>query len=586
MYGSIENINFIICFDNIVNLSLNLTSNIFEKNQALNGGALFFGNKIENNVNDALFINIENNIFKENFAENFGGAIYSNYNQLGLAISKDNQIIFNEAGIMGGGVYSPNEINKNLFNFDNSLIENNTVSSYINNYTSEPSYILLNTTLNKNKNNIITGDYFPLNFTLFDEFNNLVEDITKYYSSITFKVLMIEKNSIENDIIKDDFSNKLASYKITGNIGSFMKGKCELKNLRIFANPNTYILKFSVENYNSNIKINIDDIEIEVNRCNENQIEMHNKNILYCENPVCKLSCPVNTTATCIRYYEKDINDSKLNKFYMIFIVLKRDQKIIEDCGFIKITLFCIGILNENDAKFKFVSVKSIPTNSEIKESKSDINELEKSLVTGSQNNLKRSKSNINELAKSLVSLSHSSNALHELVKGNTLLGEKHFLNINNSLVLNEAFETKINKEKEKNNSETLSNSELSESKKSLLSNTKKNNNIDKKRRKRAIIKMFKFKEINYNKHINGMNEKNNSDIDINKYLEQNENDQWTYKCELRKYDIVFYVIELALLTIILLRGKQIMKYICIYKCTKYITYSSIIALALGPPIN
>lgn len=91
-------------------------------------------------------------------------------------------------------------------------------------------------------------------------------------------------------------------------------GRCELKHLRIFANPGEYKLKFLVENYNNDIKINFYDIKVEVNGCSDNQIEMHDKNILYCENPICKASCPIDTTATCVRYYEKDINDINLNR--------------------------------------------------------------------------------------------------------------------------------------------------------------------------------------------------------------------------------------------------------------------------------
>jgi len=123
---------------------------------------------------------------------------------------------------LGGGIFSPYQVDKNLFNLNNTLIANNTINSYIDNYSSRPSYISLNTTIDVNDNHIITGDYFPLNFTLFDEFNNLIEDITKYYSSMTLKVFMVE-NSTDNDN-DNNYEEKSTVFKMTGNVGTFLKG--------------------------------------------------------------------------------------------------------------------------------------------------------------------------------------------------------------------------------------------------------------------------------------------------------------------------------------------------------------------------
>ncbi|OUM69480.1 hypothetical protein PIROE2DRAFT_2569 [Piromyces sp. E2] len=224
---SVTNSNFInnqcknnggaICLTNIIDMKVELISNQFYKNKAINGGAFYLESDINNNEKN--IITIKNNIFKENIAENFGGAVYSNFKNFYISNSLNNTITDNEAGIMGGGVYFHQYINKKIFNLENIQIENNTVNSYINNYTSKPSYIKLNTTLNIDNDNIInitTGDRFPLNFTLFDNFDNIIEDITKYYSSITLKVTLDEDNSNEDDTIL---------YYLKGNIGSFVKGK-------------------------------------------------------------------------------------------------------------------------------------------------------------------------------------------------------------------------------------------------------------------------------------------------------------------------------------------------------------------------
>jgi len=77
-------------------------------------------------------------------------------------------------------------------------------------------------------------------------------------------------------------------------------------------------MKFNIENYKNNekmIKFNVNNIEINVNGCDEKQIEMLIKNkITYCEKPKCKESCPINTTAICIKSNETLNNINDINK--------------------------------------------------------------------------------------------------------------------------------------------------------------------------------------------------------------------------------------------------------------------------------
>ena len=66
----------------------------------------------------------------------------------------------------------------------------------------------------------------------------------------------------------------------------------------------------------------------------------------------------------------------------------------------------------------------------------------------------------------------------------------------------------------------------------------------------------------------------------------QSDNGKWYYKCDLETSDIIYDSVELLFLILIILKGKIIHSYECIFKCTKYITYSSIIGIVLGPLVN
>ncbi|OUM64985.1 hypothetical protein PIROE2DRAFT_60292 [Piromyces sp. E2] len=80
-------------------------------------------------------------------------------------------------------------------------------------------------------------------------------------------------------------------------------GQCDLNSLRIFASPDRYILRPVVENYKYNITFKFKEIEIVIGECGENQIKMVDKDgSWYCENPICKDSCPVGTSAKCLPF--------------------------------------------------------------------------------------------------------------------------------------------------------------------------------------------------------------------------------------------------------------------------------------------
>lgn len=296
-------------------MNIKLISNNFTNNEAVNGGALYFSNK--NNVNKIdsyYYYKIENlikdNIIEENTADNFGGGIYSEYNQFKNSKVENNIIINNKAGILGGGLFSLKPVNETLFDLTNCKIKNNTVNSLTDEYSSNPYLLSLKTKINKNENEITTGDYFPLIFNVKDNFGNIVYDVTKFYSSMTLKILL---NEISEDGIIDYSDN--SNYYIEGNIGLFINGKFDLSNFQIYANPGHYMLKILIENYNNELIYDFNDIKINVKECGEYQIKMYNSNgILYCQNPICSPNCPVNTSAICIPAHKEFTNNINENK--------------------------------------------------------------------------------------------------------------------------------------------------------------------------------------------------------------------------------------------------------------------------------
>ncbi|OUM65922.1 hypothetical protein PIROE2DRAFT_6993 [Piromyces sp. E2] len=280
----------VLCFNDLSNVKhMDLISNVFENNEAVNGGAMYFKNIDEKNIlkvddGDQLILNIENNTFIGNVADNFGGAIYSEFSKLHLASSKDNIIMYNKAGIMGGGLYSPSSVSKNLFNLNDNNIKNNSVFSFNSDYSSKPSYITLNTTIEKDIE-IVSGGNLSLLFYLYDEFNNIVYDITKFYRDLSVKVKLIEKEQFMKENL--DINDEEINYYLLSNICSFN----------------------NVDSYNGNIEIKNNNYTVKVSGCSDNHIKRYDKNnILYCIDPICEDSCPIPDNAKCVPS-ENNINN-------------------------------------------------------------------------------------------------------------------------------------------------------------------------------------------------------------------------------------------------------------------------------------
>ncbi|OUM66936.1 hypothetical protein PIROE2DRAFT_5796, partial [Piromyces sp. E2] len=187
----------VLCYNNISSMTLYINNNKFYNNKSKSGSAIYFSGTNDSEDSEYTYedVIIKNNIFYNNTAKYFGGAIYSEYNKLYLALSYNNKFLFNKAGNMGGAIFSPHSVDKNLFNLTDDIFENNSVLSNKDDYNSKPAYITLNTKL-YNDISINVGDYFPLEFSLYNEFNDLSTDIAKYYSLLTLK-LNINKKTIQ-----------------------------------------------------------------------------------------------------------------------------------------------------------------------------------------------------------------------------------------------------------------------------------------------------------------------------------------------------------------------------------------------------
>jgi len=188
--------------------------------------------KTNGSINKNNTITIENTKFYKNKANNFGGAIFYEFtDQYYHIMTSNNEILYNNAGIMGGGIYSNNRTDTTFFNSNNNNIDKNTVNSSKNDYTSKISYIALDTKLKDNSIEVHTGEVFQLQFSLHDDYDNIITDITKYYSALILKITIeeIQKfdyyNRLTNNIhrLKKIYDN--VEYSISGNTCSFINGK-------------------------------------------------------------------------------------------------------------------------------------------------------------------------------------------------------------------------------------------------------------------------------------------------------------------------------------------------------------------------
>jgi len=321
-------------FVDIDDIDLAITNSIFKNNVALFGGALSISCKRKHkyNIRSLSFNDI---IFDSNVAERYGGALYFENSFSNINKIENLKFINNTAEIAGGAIYtimpssdiiSNKKKNEFINIYEKMEFINNKASSYGNNYASPPTQVYLTNTYlyNNNKDEdllykIASGSYLPLSFNLTDYYDQYIPD-NKYYHSnyeLTARIYKIEEIDLSYEIVNNINNSTLNTTAILENSRNhFFNGKCELNNLKIFANTGLYKIKFKIEDSSYN-EINLipNDISLNVSECQEGYIVMLNKyNITYCEKPICINDCINGNCVYNMNNYIPYQNNPLLNK--------------------------------------------------------------------------------------------------------------------------------------------------------------------------------------------------------------------------------------------------------------------------------
>ncbi|ORX64425.1 hypothetical protein BCR32DRAFT_273116 [Anaeromyces robustus] len=634
------------CVTDILDIELNIVSNTFENNKSIDGGALYIidkainilnknnnNNNNDNNNNDNnndgdMIVTIKDNKFIKNYAQRFGGGLYINFYSVISPNIKDNHINSNKAGALGGGIYIPKlNNNKYLLHPQNEII-NNTVNTLDSNVATKPTYITLETKLNNNLINITTGNIYPLEFKLKDEFGNLIEDISNYYSSLSLTLNLKDINDNKGDSNFNDTNNNDKTFELYGNVCSFIKGQCKLNNFQVFGEFNTYKLVTTVKNYNEYIDLKFDEINITINECNSYQIKMKNPKtkVLYCETPICPDTCS-NETAICLPKYREFINDINENiceclpgwegencqnriifnyrtlniilkllvttisiivLYYMVFITAKRKHGIINDIGYLKIFTFSAGIL------IFFISIL-YSTYTSFLECSLNFSFKHTGLSLIILIFLKISYINL-ELSTKKTNKENN----YYYFNSPDLKDEEEDLEIttqyNNDLILEttddkKPYKSYLNSVRVKGNlikySENVNNNRISnqsshtgEINENVLKKIEKTNKFS-----RIVSFCFTFHILTIITMAFVKLYINMKDGSMDKFL-QDDNKIWFYNCNLQHADLVYSMVEMFFFIIILLNGNKLAVRNNRFKCIRYITLSVLISIFLGPIIN
>eukprot|EP00833_Pecoramyces_ruminatium_P000891 jgi/Orpsp1_1/1174923/evm.model.c7180000051977.1 len=290
----------------ITNLHLVISFSLFEDNYALNGGSIYMKN--ENIIDNDYRLEILNSKFVENKAEVFGGAIYNDIYRFNTLRIKETYFIKNSAYI-GGAIYTNfNNISvlNDYINDNKSKFINNISESHGNDYGTRP-YKIICTTNSTNEVTVASGDEIPVEFIIYDAFNQKIIDNLKLYSNIAI-IGRIEKD------IKRDYYYELVNYKCT-----FHNGRCYFNNLYILTMEfATFNIVFSLEDKNQELIFEEIRITSNTRDCRDNQIKIidEKNHFFYCENPYCQDICPDNTLqrAECIKpSNDTHVNDKRYN---------------------------------------------------------------------------------------------------------------------------------------------------------------------------------------------------------------------------------------------------------------------------------
>ncbi|ORX47930.1 hypothetical protein BCR36DRAFT_405245 [Piromyces finnis] len=575
------------CFKNLNLLNVDINSTIFENNKAMNGGAIYIeksfiehDSNIDNENKDDFLVFINNSLFINNKARYYGGAIFSNFEAYKVLNLNKVSFIKNSA-YAGGAIYMSNNNTQLYHNYEyneNVVFTNNTSESHGNDYASEPH--IINELNNLNIISMKSGETIKLKFNLIDKFNQIVNDISKVYSSIILSVVLDKENNTNLN---------LDNIKILGNI-------CNFSN-----DPVTLNLKLSLDSKNKNIFFKNDNLKIIINDCKEEQIKMYKGKYYYCENPQCSNTCPISEKmAICVKNSTENTNNIYSNNCVCVpgykgdycqfkeFVNLK-NQNIIIDTGFVKNLCFYIGMMllfiSFNFDVFKEFSSCSLNflfkhcgiliiygillfylySGTKLGMDYKRLERLNLNIFQGENNTCESNiavnngdGNNLNRFSK-LDETSFSSSTNRELIKNI----EKE-LNFKEYISLDSVWDTKISNHKSFE-SEEIEN--LNKSISCIHSIYMKTFFFD-------IISLFSFV-------IFILIKRNNEKEFIQEY-----NGKWRYKCPLYKFELIMDIIELILVIDLLIMVIKIWNYTYVFKCLKSIRYSIIIWVTLGPLVN
>ncbi|ORX65789.1 hypothetical protein BCR32DRAFT_250582 [Anaeromyces robustus] len=621
--NTVRNNGGLLCISSIENMNIDITSSIFENNQAINGGAIYL-NKDSNNNNNKNNIKLNNNVeidrsisvhdttFINNKAKYFGGVVYLDCDNINLSNFKNVSFIGNNA-YAGGLLYINNNNNNNNTLFDPSSdktlkLLNNTSESHGDHFATGP----YRTNLINNESyeiNVKSGEIISLDFVLVDKFNHVVKDISKYYSNIIL-----------------DINNNINNVKISGNVGYFTAGLCKFNAFKVYTQnvTNNIYFNLTLESDDRNIFFNNGNLKMNIMECDDEQIKIRTKdNYFYCEKPICNGECANvdindnNSTFVCVKGDIENVNSVKYNScqcvlgytgdkcqymdyvlinyqlnrglsfslafivvFIIIFITVNKEEKIIKDTGFLKCELTLLGILlyfisqifdtfsNYSNCALNFLLKHSgilliyvmfftyIYTGYELG---MDYKELERLNL-----NIFKSETNICNNEEIRVQTKNKRQTIRESILFNI---EKELNNFGTN--------------HDNDNKKKKSTSKVSVDKKSdmeILSNLNKNvfevHNICMEVTIMyfitCIIILFsviicKYKDIKYYQELDG---------------------KWRYQCSLTNMENIMNLFEFIIIIYLIVLFIRVLHYTYVFKVLRYIGYSSIIWITMGPLPN
>jgi len=272
--------------NNIKNIDITLSNNVFQKNHAKYGGSIFIY-LIKEYDFEYRSVNFINNTFDKNKADYFGGSFY--FKNVVNYINKtyNNKFINNIAEIAGGVIFTCKQ-SFPLFEtcYKTNSFSNNKANYYGNEIASLPNVVLLNNYDDKKSITATSGIPFSLSFELLDQYNQTIKDNQNYQSNFLLKAELLP--AYDNLM----YGNDEQEFYLENNECSFSNGHCILNNLRVIAHPGDYQLHFSIDYDIYEIYFLINDISIKIEGCNREYAEKKGKyDILYCEKPVCNKEC-------------------------------------------------------------------------------------------------------------------------------------------------------------------------------------------------------------------------------------------------------------------------------------------------------